>query len=114
MEILLESASNKLMVEHDEFDESDTHVLERFDTSAVNHVKDILLKLNLPDHRILKDGGEGVTLKLLKSTNQERCSRSHSRQATDQAQDLKSTITTTNHKLMIEVKDYELKTKVEA
>ncbi|GJU38962.1 hypothetical protein Tco_1191919 [Tanacetum coccineum] len=38
----------------------DTHVLERFDTSAGNPVKEILLKLNLPDHRILKDGGEGV------------------------------------------------------
>ncbi|GJX44820.1 hypothetical protein Tco_0261496 [Tanacetum coccineum] len=104
----------KFVAEHDEFDESDTHVLERFNTSAGNPVKDILLKLNLPDHRILKDGGKGATLKLFKSTNQERCSRSHSRQAKDQAQDLKSTITTTNHKLMIEVKDYELKTKVEA
>ncbi|GKC33796.1 hypothetical protein Tco_1046180 [Tanacetum coccineum] len=39
------------------FDESDTHVLERFDTSAGNPVKEILLKLNLPDHRKLKDGG---------------------------------------------------------
>ncbi|GKC10773.1 hypothetical protein Tco_1007555 [Tanacetum coccineum] len=28
----------------------------RFDTSAGNPVKEILLKLNLPDHRILKDG----------------------------------------------------------
>ncbi|GKE77738.1 hypothetical protein Tco_1543858, partial [Tanacetum coccineum] len=43
-----------------------------------------------------------------------RCSRSHSRQAKEQAQDLKSMITTSNHKLMIEVKDYELMTKVEA
>ncbi|GKD39310.1 hypothetical protein Tco_1259517, partial [Tanacetum coccineum] len=43
-----------------------------------------------------------------------RCSRSHSRQAKEQAQDLKSMITTSNHKLMIEVKDYELKTKIEA
>ncbi|GJU47945.1 hypothetical protein Tco_1217500 [Tanacetum coccineum] len=33
-----------------------------------------------------------------------RCSRSHSRQAKEQAQDLKSMITTSNHKLMIEVK----------
>ncbi|GJY44808.1 ribonuclease H-like domain-containing protein [Tanacetum coccineum] len=40
-----------------------------------------------------------------------RCSRSHSRQAKEQAQDLKSMITTSNHKLIIEVKDYELKTK---
>ncbi|GJS84273.1 hypothetical protein Tco_0750814 [Tanacetum coccineum] len=38
------------------FDESDTHVLERFKTSAGNLVKEILLKLNLPDHRsILTD-----------------------------------------------------------
>ncbi|GJV43282.1 hypothetical protein Tco_1427818 [Tanacetum coccineum] len=113
-----------------EFDESDTHVLERFDNSAGNPVKEILLKLNLPDHRILKDGGEDATLKLFKSTNQERyepvgpevtrshggkiykmakrdyawlmisrCSRSHSRQAKEQAQDLKSMITTSNHKI---------------
>ncbi|GKD02482.1 hypothetical protein Tco_1177456 [Tanacetum coccineum] len=47
MEILLEPTSNKLMV-------------ERFDTSVGNPVKEILLKLNLPDHRILKDGGEAT------------------------------------------------------
>ncbi|GKG22883.1 hypothetical protein Tco_0388186, partial [Tanacetum coccineum] len=29
-------------------------------TSARNPVKEILLKLNLPDHRIRKDGGEGT------------------------------------------------------
>ncbi|GJW56680.1 reverse transcriptase domain-containing protein [Tanacetum coccineum] len=46
--------------EHAEFDESDTHVLERLNTSAGNPVKEILLKLNLLDHRILKDGGEGT------------------------------------------------------
>ncbi|GJZ41980.1 retrovirus-related pol polyprotein from transposon TNT 1-94 [Tanacetum coccineum] len=60
MEILLEPTSNKLMVEHAEFDESNANVLERFYTSAGNPVKEILLKLNLPDHRILKDGGEGT------------------------------------------------------
>ncbi|GKG49772.1 hypothetical protein Tco_0518546, partial [Tanacetum coccineum] len=43
-----------------------------------------------------------------------RCSRSHSKQAKEQAQDLKSMITISIHKLMIEVKDCELKTKVEA
>ncbi|GKA70672.1 integrase, catalytic region, zinc finger, CCHC-type containing protein [Tanacetum coccineum] len=42
-----------------EFDDLNTHVLERRNTLAGNHVKEILLKLNLPDHRILKDGGEG-------------------------------------------------------
>ncbi|GJX58243.1 hypothetical protein Tco_0289633, partial [Tanacetum coccineum] len=40
------------------YDESNANVLERFYTSARNLVKEILLKLNLPDHRILKDGGE--------------------------------------------------------
>ncbi|GJV64646.1 hypothetical protein Tco_1475474 [Tanacetum coccineum] len=193
MEILLEPTSNKLMVEHAEFDQSNTHVLERFNTSTGNPIKEILLKSNLPDHRILKDGGPSIeerailfleaqdrvrkgplfkrsfrhsdtercsrsdevlklknfkkdaTLKLFKSTNQERyehvgpevtssqdgkvnkmakrdyawlmisrCSRSHSRHAKEQAQDLKSMITTSNHKLMIEVKDYELKTKIES
>ncbi|GJS23172.1 integrase, catalytic region, zinc finger, CCHC-type containing protein [Tanacetum coccineum] len=35
------------------FDESDTYVLERFDTSAGNPVKKILHKLNLSDHRLI-------------------------------------------------------------
>ncbi|GJV16450.1 hypothetical protein Tco_1361773 [Tanacetum coccineum] len=62
----------------------------------------------------LKNFKKDATLKLFKSTNQERCSRSHSIQDKEQAQDLKSMITTSNHKLMIQVKYYELKTKVEA
>ncbi|GKB82389.1 reverse transcriptase domain-containing protein [Tanacetum coccineum] len=33
-----------------------------FYTLSGNHVKEILLKLNLLDHRILKDGGEGTTM----------------------------------------------------
>ncbi|GKB37039.1 hypothetical protein Tco_0881981 [Tanacetum coccineum] len=111
MEILLEPTSNKLMV-GDLCDSIRIKlvttgkkrwcnsiriklVLERFYTSAGNPVKEILLKLNLPDHRILKDGGEDfrysdterlsrsdevlkvknfkkdATLKLSKSTNQE-------------------------------------------
>ncbi|GJY63916.1 hypothetical protein Tco_0465376 [Tanacetum coccineum] len=45
MEIMLGPTSNKLIV-------------ERFDTLAGNPVKEILLKLNLPDHRIFIDGGE--------------------------------------------------------
>ncbi|GJR42872.1 hypothetical protein Tco_1310975 [Tanacetum coccineum] len=52
------------------FDESNINVLERFYTSARNLVKEILLKLNLPDHRLLKDGGEeekeGVCFLVLK------------------------------------------------
>ncbi|GJU11935.1 phospholipase-like protein [Tanacetum coccineum] len=56
MEILLEPTSNKLLVEHAEYDESNTYMLERFNTTAGNSVKEILLKLNLPDHRsILTD-----------------------------------------------------------
>ncbi|GJU31251.1 hypothetical protein Tco_1174840 [Tanacetum coccineum] len=61
MEILLEPTSNKLMVEHAEYDESNTYVLERFNTTAGNPVKKILLKLNLSDHRLLifyKEEGE--------------------------------------------------------
>ncbi|GJY45880.1 hypothetical protein Tco_0434943, partial [Tanacetum coccineum] len=32
---------------------------DKFDTSAGNPVKEILFKLNLPDHRMFKDGGAG-------------------------------------------------------
>ncbi|GJY91543.1 hypothetical protein Tco_0506739 [Tanacetum coccineum] len=42
-----------LRLQHAELDESDTYVLERFDTSAGNPIKEILLKLNLPDHRLI-------------------------------------------------------------
>ncbi|GJV95851.1 putative reverse transcriptase domain-containing protein [Tanacetum coccineum] len=56
MEILLKPTSNKLLVEHAEYNESNTYVLERFNTPAGNPVKEILLKLNLPDHKsILMD-----------------------------------------------------------
>ncbi|GKA17977.1 hypothetical protein Tco_0697814 [Tanacetum coccineum] len=80
MEILLEPTSNKLMVgdlcdsiriklvttgKKRWYDSIRIKLVpERFDTSAGNHVKEILLKLNLPDHRILKDGGEGEIKKL--------------------------------------------------
>ncbi|GJY87531.1 hypothetical protein Tco_0502159, partial [Tanacetum coccineum] len=46
---------------HAEFDESNTYVLERFYTSAGNPVKEILPKLNLPDHKsILTDSKEYI------------------------------------------------------
>ncbi|GJV26127.1 hypothetical protein Tco_1378822 [Tanacetum coccineum] len=69
MEILLEPTSNKLMVgyaplEHAEYDESNTYVLERFNTTAGNPVKKILLKLNLSDHRLFKDGSGGSCFQL--------------------------------------------------
>ncbi|GJX41819.1 hypothetical protein Tco_0256809 [Tanacetum coccineum] len=59
MELTLEQTQQDISYEVS-FDEYDTYVLERFDTSARNPVKEILLKLNLPDHRIFKDGGEGT------------------------------------------------------
>ncbi|GJW56302.1 hypothetical protein Tco_0103033 [Tanacetum coccineum] len=164
MELTLEQTQQG--VSHEvSFDESNANVLERFYTLARNPVPEILLKLNLPDHRIHKDRGEvkefqrslchsdterlsrsdevlmlknfkkDGSLKLFKSANHERyehvdpevtssqdgkvnkmakrdyawlmisrCSRSHSRQAKEQDQDLKSMITTSNHKLMIKVK----------
>ncbi|GKE15016.1 hypothetical protein Tco_1422593 [Tanacetum coccineum] len=51
----------KLVPDNVEFDESDTHVLERLNTSAGNPVTEILLQLNLPDHRsILTDSKEYI------------------------------------------------------
>ncbi|GJV82335.1 hypothetical protein Tco_1522233 [Tanacetum coccineum] len=55
----------------------------RFYTLAGNPVKEILLKLNLPDHRILKDGGEGTCIKVkefqrsFRHSDTERLSRSN-------------------------------------
>ncbi|GJS92402.1 hypothetical protein Tco_0799370 [Tanacetum coccineum] len=79
MEILLEPTSNKLMVEHAEYDESNTYVLERFNTTAGNPVKKILLKLNLSDHRsILTDSKEYLKMVMERQSVkvkeiQERC-----------------------------------------
>ncbi|GJW81300.1 hypothetical protein Tco_0145275 [Tanacetum coccineum] len=56
MEILPVSTSNITAIEQAEYDESNTYVLERFNTTAGNPIKETLLKLSLPDHRlILKD-----------------------------------------------------------
>ncbi|GJZ88821.1 retrotransposon protein, putative, ty3-gypsy subclass [Tanacetum coccineum] len=77
MEILLEPTSNKLMVEHAEYDESNTYVLERFNTTAGNPVKKILLKLNLSDHRLFKDGGGGRVLGLRLSDQRQRLQKSY-------------------------------------
>ncbi|GKC81371.1 hypothetical protein Tco_1137088 [Tanacetum coccineum] len=62
MEILLDPTSNKFMV-------------ERFNTSAGNLVKEILLKLSLPDHRpILTDSKMVVKRQSVKVKEiQERC-----------------------------------------
>ncbi|GJZ75203.1 retrovirus-related pol polyprotein from transposon TNT 1-94 [Tanacetum coccineum] len=62
-----------------QFDESDTHVLERFETSTGNPVKEILLKLNLPDHRStltdskmeVKEDKKDATLKLWSSQQEQ-------------------------------------------
>ncbi|GJR51535.1 hypothetical protein Tco_1402056 [Tanacetum coccineum] len=78
-----------------------------FDTSAGNPIKEILLKLNLPDHMsILTDSK--MEVKVFKITF------SHSSQDKGTSSSLKLMITASNHKLMIEVKDYELKTKDKA
>ncbi|GJS41798.1 hypothetical protein Tco_0566841 [Tanacetum coccineum] len=94
----VEPPLEKEILEHAEYDESNTYVLERFNTTAGNPVKKILLKLNLSDHRLikmvvevpdfrysdtthlsqsvevlkLKNFKKDATLKLSKSTNQER------------------------------------------
>nr|GFA07249.1 copia protein [Tanacetum cinerariifolium] len=39
-----------IVLEHAEYDESNTFLLERFNTTPGNPVKEILHKLNLPDH----------------------------------------------------------------
>ncbi|GKB74188.1 hypothetical protein Tco_0935600 [Tanacetum coccineum] len=57
MELTLEQTQQGVSYEVS-FDESNANVLERFYTLAGNPIKEILLKLNLPDHRILKNGGE--------------------------------------------------------
>ncbi|GKC43310.1 hypothetical protein Tco_1061032, partial [Tanacetum coccineum] len=57
--------SMEKFVEHAEYDESNTYVLERFITTAGNPVKKILLKLNLSDHRKnFKDGDGACKLEL--------------------------------------------------
>ncbi|GJX61931.1 hypothetical protein Tco_0294831 [Tanacetum coccineum] len=69
----------KFVGEDAEFDESDTFVLERFDTPAGNPVKKILLKLNLSDHRsILTDSKEYLKMVIERQSVkvkeiQERC-----------------------------------------
>nr|GEU72343.1 retrovirus-related Pol polyprotein from transposon TNT 1-94 [Tanacetum cinerariifolium] len=45
--------SVEVLREHVEYDESNIFVLERFNTTAGNLVKEILLRLNLPYHRLI-------------------------------------------------------------
>ncbi|GKA57997.1 hypothetical protein Tco_0757185, partial [Tanacetum coccineum] len=54
--------------EHAEYDESNTYVLERFNTTAGNPVKEILLKLNLPDHRSILTDSKVTPTKLGRMT----------------------------------------------
>ncbi|GKB23585.1 hypothetical protein Tco_0862986 [Tanacetum coccineum] len=62
MELTLEQTQQGVSYEVS-FDESNANVLERFYTSAGNPVKEILLKLNLPDHRsILTDSKEYIKM----------------------------------------------------
>ncbi|GJT70375.1 hypothetical protein Tco_1029661 [Tanacetum coccineum] len=55
----------KLVPEHAEFDESNANVLERFYILAGNPVKEILHKMNLPDHKsILIDSKEQIKMEM--------------------------------------------------
>ncbi|GJY89267.1 putative ribonuclease H-like domain-containing protein [Tanacetum coccineum] len=70
MELTLEKTQQG--VSHEvSYDESNTYVLERFNTSAGNPVKKILLKLNLSDHRLCKMVVECQSVKVKEF--QERC-----------------------------------------
>ncbi|GJV54234.1 hypothetical protein Tco_1449975 [Tanacetum coccineum] len=66
-------------IQHAEYDESNTYVLERFNTTTGNPVKKILLKLNLSDHRsILTDSKEYLKMVMERQSVkvkeiQERC-----------------------------------------
>ncbi|GJY71879.1 hypothetical protein Tco_0475582 [Tanacetum coccineum] len=63
-------------MKHAEFDESNANVLERFYTSARNPVKEILLKLNLPDHRNVSGGEVKEFQSSFRHSDTERLSRS--------------------------------------
>ncbi|GJZ77712.1 hypothetical protein Tco_0642384 [Tanacetum coccineum] len=59
--------------EHAEYDESNTYVLERFNTTAGNPIKEILLKLNLLDHSVkVKEIQERCIIKAFKLSYQEK------------------------------------------
>ncbi|GKB58101.1 hypothetical protein Tco_0914287 [Tanacetum coccineum] len=60
MRSLEKFVSGRPYEEHAEFDESNTNVLEDSILQLEILSRRFFLKLNLPDHRILKDGGEGT------------------------------------------------------
>ncbi|GJT36458.1 retrovirus-related pol polyprotein from transposon TNT 1-94 [Tanacetum coccineum] len=62
--LMLKNHYTPVDTKHAEFDESNANVLERFYTLAGNPVKEVLLKLNIPDHRILKDRHGGTWFQL--------------------------------------------------
>ncbi|GJU19797.1 hypothetical protein Tco_1153139 [Tanacetum coccineum] len=125
MEILLEPTSNKLMVGRssqirrilkdrgEDFCYSDTERLSQSDEvlKLKNFKKDATLKLfKLTNQERYEHVGPEVTRshggKVYKMAKRDytwlmisRCSRSHLRQSKEQAQDLKSMITTSNHKI---------------
>ncbi|GJS25754.1 hypothetical protein Tco_0486374 [Tanacetum coccineum] len=68
---MIQAIDKRLKTKHAEYDESNTYVLERFNTSAGNPVKKILLKLNLSDHRLCKMVVECQSVKVKEF--QERC-----------------------------------------
>ncbi|GKA80698.1 hypothetical protein Tco_0787390 [Tanacetum coccineum] len=80
MEILLEPTSNKLLV-------------ERFDTSAGNPVNEILLKLNLPDHRIPKPSVLGKPTPFSDSLERKSFSKTKSVPETNVSESLSKSVT---------------------
>ncbi|GKC35983.1 hypothetical protein Tco_1048367 [Tanacetum coccineum] len=57
------------LLKHAEYDESNTYVLERFNTTAGNPIKKILLKLNLSDHSYSDTTHLSRSVKVLKLKN---------------------------------------------
>ncbi|GJW44434.1 hypothetical protein Tco_0073233 [Tanacetum coccineum] len=74
MELTLEQTQQGVSYEVS-YDESNTYVLERFNTTAGNPVKKILLKLNLSDHRSILTDSKVDDLKMLKITMSNTSSR---------------------------------------
>ncbi|GJS50190.1 hypothetical protein Tco_0600311 [Tanacetum coccineum] len=125
MEILLDPTSNKLMVGSIYTDQRGTVVIATIFDKVTMILSSISVDYQQPKPAStpddcdkvlkLKNFKKDAALKLFKVEKSRKVLKitfSHSRQAKEQAQDLKSMITTSIHKLMIEVKDYELKTKV--
>ncbi|GJT78226.1 hypothetical protein Tco_1044951 [Tanacetum coccineum] len=112
MELTLEQTQQGVSYEVS-FDESNTNVLERFDTPAGNPVKEILLKLNLPDHRSLKDGVIRL-VPVQAESHQDSCHNAHPRPTNIEIKEFQEDATVklfslTNHERLMSMLDPEVK-----